>query len=130
MKKTVITTDLYTIDIDEGKNRAYVRIIGFWTDIAIVGQHTKDFVTAIRQLLPGLTVLRDTRQMKTPPDQIFAEMMKIRKGIGTLGISKIAYIEPASMVARLSTNRFVRQGSVPSGIFTEEAEAEAWLDAP
>lgn len=67
MKTIIAQNPQYEISVVIPKNRAYLKIIGFWRNPEQVSSYLDDWEKAIAILRPGFTLLADVREMKIHP---------------------------------------------------------------
>jgi hypothetical protein len=67
MKTTIGSNKFYHIEVSKEKNRAYLKIFGFWKNAEVVPDYLTDWSKATSVLVKGFTLLTDASEMKTHP---------------------------------------------------------------
>lgn len=120
-------TKQYTISILPEKNRAYLKIIGFWRNPEVVPDYLKDWTKATSLLRKGFTLLTDASEMKTHPQELRKLHEQAQAIILNAGVSKVAEILKDE-VAEMQLNAVAKATQFPKKNFRTAEEAEKWLD--
>lgn len=124
----IAQTPQYELRIRKEKNRAYLRIIGFWRNPEQVENYLEDWKKAVEMLRPGFTLLTDAREMKIHP----ATVRKVHEEAQTLivkaGVKSVAEIQQDA-IAEMQLDGVSSETKMPKKNFTDPAEAEQWLDS-
>lgn len=117
----------YQLAVDPGKNRVYLKIIGFWNNPEVVPNYLSDWAKTIANTKKGFTILTDASEMKTHPQ----ELRKIHEQAQALilkgGVSKVAEIISHD-VTTMQLDAVARKTQFPKKNFKDKVEAEKWLD--
>jgi predicted nuclease of restriction endonuclease-like RecB superfamily len=124
----IAKTPQYELAISKEKNRAYLKIIGFWRGPEQVAEYISDWNKTIKELSSGFTLLTDATEMKIHP----ASVRKIHEEAQALiikrGVKKVAELQ-ADKVAEMQLDGVSKDTRMPKRNFNNREEAEAWLDA-
>ena len=127
-KVNISTNKFYTIAVNSEKNRAYLKIIGFWRSPEVVPTYLKDWTEAVSLLKRGFTLLTDASEMKTHP----AELKKLHEQAQAIllknGVLKVAEIVKDD-VAEMQLDAVAKTTQFPKKNFKTAEAAEIWLDA-
>src|SRR5688572_23707009 len=82
----------YTIHISTEKNRAYLKIIGFWRNTEIVPEYLSDWTKAVSKLKKGFALVTDATEMKTHPQELRKLHEQAQAILLKAGVSKVAEI--------------------------------------
>ena len=121
-------TKQYTISILPEKNRAYLKIIGFWRNPDVVPNYIKDWTTATSLLKKGFTLLTDASEMKTHPQELRKLHEQAQAIILKAGVSKVAEILKDE-VAEMQLDAVAKTTQFPKKNFRSAEDAEKWLDS-
>ena len=70
MKTSIASNKFYLIEVSQEKNRAYLKIFGFWKGAEAVPNYLTDWAKATSMLVKGFTLLTDASEMKTHPQEV------------------------------------------------------------
>ncbi len=121
-------TRQYTIFILPEKNRAYLKIIGFWRNPEAVPDYLKDWTKATTLLTKGFTLLTDASEMKTHPQELRKLHEQAQALLLKAGVSKVAEILKDD-VAEMQLDAVAKTTQFPKKNFRSAEEAERWLDS-
>ena len=124
----IATTDKYSIEVDKGRNRIYLKLQGFWRSKAEVPNYFSDWQQATQEVTPGFTILTDAREMKTPTQEVAELHMHTQAMLVAAGLGKTAELVPAGVIEQAALKRYAKESGMQKGSFEDQAEAEAWLD--
>ena len=128
--KKIEETDLYTLFVDETKNRLYQTVRGKWTVPATSYHYEQGVENALKLLKYGFTVLNDARQAETVMSPEWAEIAgKIRKRIVDFGMKASAEVLPENVITKMQINRVSKQVGFQTQYFSDPKQAESWLDS-
>ena len=85
-------TKQYVISVSPEKNRAYLKIIGFWRGPEVVPDYIKDWTKAMSLLNKGFTLLTDASEMKTHPASVRPLHEQAQALLLKAGVSKVAEV--------------------------------------
>ncbi|HEY9044562.1 MAG TPA: hypothetical protein VIN08_01640 [Ohtaekwangia sp.] len=117
----------YTIFVSPEKNRAYLKIIGFWRNPEIVPNYLSDWNTALSKLKKGFTLLTDASEMKTHPQEVVKLHEQAQAILLKNGIKKVAEILKDD-IAEMQLNAVAKATQFPKKNFRLAEDAEKWLD--
>jgi len=121
-------TKQYTIAVSPAKNRAYLKIIGFWRSPEIVPDYIRDWTNAVSKLNKGFTLLTDASEMKTHPVSLRGLHEQAQAILIKAGVSKVAEIVKDD-VAEMQLDALAKTTQFPKRNFKSAADAEVWLDS-
>lgn len=125
--KTINNNKYYRIDVAPEKNRAYLKIIGFWRNAETVPDYLADWTKAVSSLTKGFTLLTDASEMKTHP----ADVRKLHEQAQAIilkgGVRKVAEVLKDD-VAEMQLDAVAKTTQFPKRNFRTWEEAEGWLD--
>jgi len=126
-KQKIADNKFYKIEVSTEKNRAYLKIIGFWRNPDAVPDYIKDWTKAVDQLKKGFTLLTDASEMKTHP----ADVRKLHEQAQAIllkgGVSKVAEILKDD-VAEMQLDAVAKTTQFPKRNFKLAEAGEKWLD--
>ena len=120
----------YEIRIDTKKNRAVLRLSGFFTDDEI-----KELVKEvgdqglIDQLKPGFDVINDIRTFKPASPKGAKELFGIQSQIKEIGVGRIIRIVGSDVLGKKQFDRNSKQAGYKAAVASSIEEAEKMLDA-
>jgi hypothetical protein len=120
-------TKQYAISVLPAKNRAYLRIIGFWRGPEIVPDYLNDWTKAISLLNRGFTLLTDASEMKTHPTSVRPLHEQAQAILIKAGVRKVAEVLKDD-VAEMQLDSVAKTTQFPKKNFRTRIEAEVWLD--
>ena len=120
-------TKQYTISVSPAKNRAYLKIIGFWRGPEIVPDYIKDWTKAVSLLNKGFTLLTDATEMKTHPTSVRPLHEQAQAILIKAGVSKVAEVLKDE-VAEMQLDAVAKATQFPKKNFRTHSDAEVWLD--
>lgn len=124
----IAQTPQYELSVSQAKNRAYLRIIGFWRNTDQVPEYIADWKKAVAALKPGFTLVTDAREMKIHP----AAVRKLHEEAQTLiikaGVKSVAEIQ-LDKIAEMQLDGVSKDTAMPKKNFNDPKEAELWLDS-
>jgi hypothetical protein len=120
-------TKQYTIAVSPAKNRAYLKIIGFWRGPEIVPDYIKDWTKALSLLNKGFTLLTDASEMKTHPTSVRPLHEQAQAMLIKAGVAKVAEVLKDE-VAEMQLDAVAKTTQFPKKNFRAHNDAEAWLD--
>lgn len=127
--KTIIAqTPQYELGVTKEKNRAYLRIIGFWRNPEQVEDYLDDWKKAIAMLQPGFTLLTDAREMKIHPATVRKVHEEAQGLIIKAGVQRVAELQQDT-IAEMQLDGVSKETNMPKKNFHDPAEAERWLDS-
>lgn len=128
-KIPIASTPQYVLIISLKKNRAYLKIIGFWRNPEMVPNYIEDWKKAVTMLSPGFTLLTDAREMVIHPGPVRQLHEQAQKLIVDYGVSKVAELQK-NVAAELQLNGVASGTRLPKKNFFNQLEAEDWLSIP
>lgn len=129
MRTSIVKTDYYSIEIDTETNRAYLTFTGFCKTINEMPTFLEDVTKAAQRLKKGFTLLTNATGFKTPSLEVSALHEKSQKIWVEKGLSKTAEILPESATSKIALDRYSKSTGMKKKAFSQEKEAEAWLDS-
>lgn len=121
-------TKQYKISVSPEKNRAYLKIIGFWRSPEVVPEYLKDWTKATSLLNKGFTLLTDASEMKTHPQELRKLHEQAQAILLKAGVSKVAEVLKDD-VTEMQLNAVAKATQFPKQNFRSAEEAEKWLDS-
>jgi len=128
MKKTVSENPHYILSLALDKNRAYLKIIGFWRNTEVVSNYLEDWRTTLSLLKTGFTLLTDATEMKTHPQELKKLHEDAQKLVMQAGLAKVAEVVKND-ITQFQLDSVAETTSFPKRTFKSMEEAEKWLDA-
>jgi len=117
----------YTISILPEKNRAYLKINGFWRNPETGPDYMKDWTNATSLLTKGFTLLTDASEIKTHPQELRKLHEQAQALLLKASVSKVAEILKDD-VAEMQLDAVAKTTQFPKKNFRYAEEAEKWLD--
>lgn len=125
---TIAATPQYHLAVSPEKNRAYLRIIGFWRNSEQVSTYISDWKRALAALEPGFTLLTDAREMKIHPASVRALHEEAQALLVENGVLKVAELQQ-DFVAEMQLDALAKDIRMPKQNFQNQVDAERWLDS-
>lgn len=125
---TIASNPNYEILVSKSKNRAYLKIIGFWRSPQQVPDYIADWEKAVKELKSGFTLLTDVREMKIAPASVREMHTKTQSIVVKAGVKKVAEVQ-SDKVTELQLDGLAQDTQMPKRNFNHIEEAEAWLDS-
>lgn len=125
---TIAQTPQYELSISKSKNRAYLRIIGFWRNPEQVSNYIEDWKQAVAALQPGFTLVTDAREMKIHPASVRKLHEEAQSLILKAGVLRVAEIQ-SDKIAEMQLDGVSKDTTMPKKNFNDPVEAEQWLDS-
>lgn len=126
----IVKNKYYEVSVDQGKNRVFFSLIGFWENANVVPDLYDDCMKAVDKVKPGYTILANLKDFKTPPPEVIKLTAKVQESLVKRGASKSAEVLD-SMLVKYNMDK----SSEASGLttiqlkqFDNVAAAVAWLD--
>jgi hypothetical protein len=126
-KSTIGNNKYYIIEVSKDKNRAYLKILGFWKNADVVPDYLADWSKAVGMLTKGFTLLTDASEMKTHPQDVRKLHEQAQAMLLKAGVAKVAEIVKDD-VAEMQLDSVARTTNFPKKSFRTAADAEIWLD--
>ena len=127
MPTVINDTKFYKISVSPEKNRAYLKILGFWRSAEAVPDYLKDWAKAASMLKKGFTLLTDASEMKTHPQDVRKLHEQAQAMILKAGVAKVAEVLKDD-VAEMQLDAVAKTTQFPKKNFRTAEEAEKWLD--
>jgi hypothetical protein len=124
---TIASNKHYIIGISREKNRAYLKIIGFWRNPEAVPDYIADWTRAISALKKEFTLLTDASEMKTHPQEVRKLHEQAQALLLKAGIRKVAEILKDD-VTEMQLDSVAKTTQFPKKNFRDRETAELWLD--
>jgi hypothetical protein len=125
--KTVASTDFYTIEVDQAKNRVYFFLKGSWVDAQKLSAWESDVSAALRLCTRGFTELIDWTAVQSI--LLTDTIEKAQRLAMESGIRKAARLFPRETFSKMQMDTLTKKTSFPVKTFSDKKEAEAWLDS-
>lgn len=125
--QTIRENKYYRIEVSKEKNRAYLKIFGFWKSPDIVPDYLADWAKAASVLVKGFTLLTDASEMKTHPVDVRKLHEQAQAILMKAGVSKVAEIMKDD-VAEMQLDAVAKATKFPKQNFRSVPDAEKWLD--
>jgi hypothetical protein len=117
----------YSLYVNSKKNRALLKIRGFWSKRESVPDYLADWKKATGILKENFTLLTDASDMKTHPQEVRALHEEAQGLIVKAGVRRIAEIVKDD-VAEMQLNSMAKKTQLPKRNFRTAKDAELWLD--
>ncbi|MBL0742773.1 hypothetical protein [Chryseolinea lacunae] len=117
----------YSISITPEKNRAYLKIVGFWRSPEVVPDYIADWNKAVSLLNKGFTLLTDASEMKTHPQEVRKLHEQAQAILLKNGVRKVAELVKDE-VAEMQLDAVAKTTQFPKRNFRKAEDAERWLD--
>lgn len=124
---TINDNKYYKIAVSPEKNRAYLKILGFWRNAEAVPDYLKDWTKATSLLNKGFTLLTDASEMKTHPADVRKLHEQAQAILLKAGVSKVAEVLKDD-VAEMQLDAVAKTTQFPKKNFRKPEDAEKWLD--
>jgi len=127
--KEVVKTVHYEIAVNEVKNRAYLKVIGFWRNADLVSGYVSDWRKTLTMLKPGFTLLTDLSTMITHPPEVLGVHQQVQKLVVEKKLRFTAEIKPKDIVTAMQVSKIAKASMMPVRQFASFEEAEAHLNS-
>lgn len=125
---TIAENEQYSLKVDITRNRAFLKINGFWRNKADIPGYLQDWDEAINKLTKDFTLLTDATEMTIHPGDVRDVHSKAQDKIIKAGVKKVAELHEKS-VSIMQLDGVSRESGMPKKNFTDRGEAIKWLDA-
>lgn len=126
-KQKIADNKHYNIYVLPEKNRAYLKILGFWRSPEVVPEYLNDWKKALSHLKQGLTLLTDASEMKTHPMEVRKLHEQAQALLLKQNVMKVAEIIKDD-VTEMQLDAVAKTTQFPKKNFTTVEAAEKWLD--
>lgn len=127
MPTVINDTKFYKISVAPEKNRAYLKILGFWRNAEAVPDYLKDWAKAASMLTKGFTLLTDASEMKTHPQDVRKLHEQAQALVMGMEVKKVAEIIKDD-VTEMQLDAVAKTTKFPKKNFKNYGDAEKWLD--
>jgi len=124
---TIAENKQYSLKLDITKNRAFLKIRGFWRNKEDIPAYLKDWDEAINKLTPGFTLLTDATEMVIHPGDVRDVHSKAQKKVIDAGIRKVAELHNSGG-QEMQLDSVSKETGMPKKNFDNEEDAIKWLD--
>jgi len=125
---TIAENEQYSLKVDITKNRAFLKINGFWRNKADIPGYLQDWDEAINKLTTGFTLLTDATEMTIHPVDVRDVHSKAQEKIVKAGVKKVAELHSEN-VAGMQLNSVSNESGMPKKNFNSKEKALAWLNS-
>ncbi|ADR22118.1 hypothetical protein MATR_02450 [Marivirga tractuosa] len=125
---TIAENAQYSLKVDISKNRAFLKINGFWRNKEDIPGYLHDWDEAIHKLTKDFTLLTDATDMTIHPGDVRDVHSKAQEKIINAGVKKVAELHSKS-VASMQLDGVSSESGMPKKNFNNKEEALKWLDA-
>lgn len=117
----------YRLSVDTEKNRAYLKIKGFWRNKESVPNYLTDWRQAARMLKRKFTLLTDASEMVTHPPEVRTLHEEAQSIIVRAGVFRIAEVVKND-IAEIQLDAMAKKTLLPKENFKTWEDAERWLE--
>jgi hypothetical protein len=117
----------YLLSVNLQKNRAYLKIKGFWRNVDSVPSYLTDWKKTTALLKRKFTLLTDASEMKTHPQEVRKLHEEAQAIVIKAGVSRIAEIT-SDDIATIQLDAVAKSTQFPKRNFKKAEDAEQWLD--
>lgn len=117
----------YLLAVNVDKNRAYLKIKGYWRNVDAVPQYIADWKKTTRLLRRNFTLLTDATQMKTHPQDVRKLHEEAQALLLKSGVVRIAELVQDD-IAEIQLDAVAKASAFPKKNFRDQSQAELWLD--
>lgn len=128
MKTIIAKNDNYELAADSEKNRAYLKIIGFWRNPQEVSDYIEDWKKTLSHLKSGFTLLTDATEMKVHPPEVKEVHAKAQDLIIGFGVKQVAEVL-SNVFSTAQLDSVASDTTMPKKNFKSWEEAERFLDS-
>ncbi|WMN12162.1 hypothetical protein QYS49_32650 [Marivirga salinae] len=125
---TIAENKQYSLKVDITKNRAFLKINGFWRNKEDIPGYLQDWDEAIKKLSKGFTLLTDATEMTIHPGDVRDVHSKAQEKIIKAEVKKVAELHSKN-VSIMQLDGVSRNSGMPKKNFNDKEEALKWLDA-
>ncbi|WKV13260.1 hypothetical protein [Marivirga harenae] len=125
---TIAKNEQYSLKVDITKNRAFLKINGFWRNKEDIPGYLQDWNEAINKLSKGFTLLTDATDMTIHPGDVRDVHSKAQEKIVKAGVKKVAELHGEN-VASMQLDGVSNESGMPKKNFNDRTKAESWLDS-
>ncbi|HET8859304.1 hypothetical protein [Marivirga sp.] len=124
---TIAKNEQYSLMVDITKNRAFLKINGFWRNKEDIPGYLQDWDEALNKLTKGFTLLTDATEMVIHPGDVRDVHSKAQQKIVSAGVKKVAELH-RSGVAGVQLDSVSNESGMPKQKFDNKEKALQWLD--
>ncbi|SMG52150.1 hypothetical protein SAMN05661096_03876 [Marivirga sericea] len=125
---TIAENEQYSLKVDITKNRAFLKIYGFWRNKEDIPGYLEDWDEALKKLDGGFTLLTDASEMVIHPGDVRDVHSKAQDKIIKAGVKKVAELHKES-ISEMQLDGVSNESGMPKMNFKDKEEALKWLDA-
>jgi hypothetical protein len=125
---TIAENKQYSLKVDITKNRAFLKINGFWRNKEDIPGYLQDWDEAVSKLSKDFTLLTDATEMTIHPGDVRDVHSKAQEKIVKAGVKKVAELHEKN-AAVFQLDSVSNESGMPRKKFDDKNEAIAWLDA-
>ena len=126
-KIKIADTKHYTLHVSPEKNRAYLKIAGFWRNAEAVPNYLDDWKKTLSKVKKGFTLLTDASEMKTHPQDVRKLHEQAQALVLAMDVKKVAEIIKDD-ITEMQLDAVAKTTRFPKKNFKTVEEAEKWLD--
>jgi len=124
---TIAENEQYSLKVDITKNRAFLKINGFWRNKEDIPAYLNDWDETINKLSSDFTLLTDATEMAIHPGDVRDVHSKAQEKIVKAGVKKVAELHTEN-VAVMQLDSVSNESGMPKKNFNHKEEAIEWLD--
>ncbi len=123
----IADTKHYALHVAPEKNRAYLKISGFWRNAEAVPNYLDDWKKTLSKVKKGFTLLTDASEMKTHPQDVRKLHEQAQALILAMDVRKVAEIINDD-ITEMQLDAVAKTTRFPKKNFKSIEDAEKWLD--
>ena len=123
----IAENNYYSLFINVEKNRAFLKIKGFWGKRESVSNYLSDWKKVTSLLRRNFTLQTDASEMNTHPQDVRNLHEEAQVIIVKAGVRKIAEIIKDD-IAEIQLNAMAKRTQLPKRNFKSSKDADVWLD--
>jgi len=124
---TIAENEQYSLKVDITKNRAFLKINGFWRNKEDIPAYLNDWDETINKLSSDFTLLTDATEMAIHPGDVRDVHSKAQEKIVKAGVKKVAELHTEN-VAVMQLDSVSDESGMPKKNFNQKEEAIQWLN--
>ncbi len=127
--KELASTDAFTVAVDPGSNRIYLKIVGTWKQ-SDADAYAQGVRSAFKAVKPGFTLVIDMRKAAPAMPWIQEVTLTLQKEAVAAGVGKAAEVYDRHVVTRDQRAKIAEKSGMVRQAFDNMDKAVQWLDMP
>lgn len=125
---TIARNDYYILEVNHEKNRAYLKLMGYWKKPSDLSDYIKDIKIGTEKMSDGFTLLVDLTQYNGTSTELHHLHVGAQRIAVKAGLSRAAKIFSSNPLLKLFFDSYSKESGANTMAFKDRSHAERWLD--